>query len=138
MRTLFLTATCSEPSLRSSGARYIFSRSSSFFSELASAMRISTLPTRASSLASAACASAMLKVFARVYRECVAFYVTEPQQGYIGYATGRCNGVAYGIPKKTDKQQMRVAVLYLEHVTLPRAGDCFHSKATCGRDHVMR
>jgi hypothetical protein len=62
MPTLFLTATCSEPSFRSSGARYIFSRSSSFFSELASAMRISTLPTRASSLASAVCASAILNV----------------------------------------------------------------------------
>ena len=62
MPTLFLTATCSEPSLRSSGARYNFSKSSSFFSELARAIRISTLPTRASSLASAVCASAMLEI----------------------------------------------------------------------------
>lgn len=58
--TLFLTATCSEPSLSSSGARYTFSKSSSFFSESASAMRISTLPTRASSLASGDCAVVMV------------------------------------------------------------------------------
>jgi hypothetical protein len=57
--TLFLTAACSEPSFKSSGARYVFSRSSSFLSEPASAMRISTLPTSASSLAAAACTSAM-------------------------------------------------------------------------------
>jgi hypothetical protein len=58
--TLFLTATYSEPSLSSSGARYVLSKSSSFFSELARAIRISTLPTSASSFASAAWASAML------------------------------------------------------------------------------
>lgn len=37
------------------------SKSSSFFSELASAMRISTLPTRASSLASGVCSDAMAR-----------------------------------------------------------------------------
>ena len=37
-RTLFLTATLSELSFRSRGARYSFSRSSSFLSESASAI----------------------------------------------------------------------------------------------------
>lgn len=77
---MFLTATLSELSFRSRGARYNFSRSSNFLSESARAIlweghqhvfvrdfgavgsyRISTFPTNASSRASGDCAEAILR-----------------------------------------------------------------------------